>query len=129
MTTTTAIANLKPHPAQMRTTYSLDGLAELCLQIYERGLHDWQPILASPNGEEGTFYIVSGHRRQMAQLLAFALGDWAEEHPETDISAELSRTMIEALVNSLGSLDKLIESLLARYGDREISFVPFDGGR
>ena len=81
---TTTIKQLKAHPAQMRTTYDLDALATLTLQVYERGLDSWQPIVATPNhglsGSEGgnDFYIVSGHRRHMAQLLALALRDWAQ---------------------------------------------------
>ncbi|MFQ5418880.1 MAG: ParB N-terminal domain-containing protein, partial [Anaerolineae bacterium] len=63
---TIAINHLKAHPAQMRTIYDLEALATLTLQIYERGLDEWQPLLASPNGEEETYFIVSGHRRQMA---------------------------------------------------------------
>ena len=72
---TTALKQLKAHPAQMRTTYDLDGLAALTLQVYERGLDSWQPIVASPNGEG--YHIVSGHRRHMAQLFSFSLRDWA----------------------------------------------------
>ena len=34
---TTAIRNFKTHPAQMRTTHDIGKLAELTLQIYERG--------------------------------------------------------------------------------------------
>ena len=60
---TTALKQLKAHPAQMRTSYDLDKLAALTLQIFERGLDQWQPIAASPNGEG--YHIVSGHRRHM----------------------------------------------------------------
>ena len=48
---TTPLKQLKAHPAQMRTTYDLEKLATLTLQVYERGLDSWQPIVASPNGE------------------------------------------------------------------------------
>ncbi len=63
------IKNLKQHPAQMRTVYDIESLAMLCLQIYERGLDEWQTLLASPNGEESSYFIVSGHRRRMARLV------------------------------------------------------------
>jgi hypothetical protein len=82
MTTTTQIKNLKQHVAQMRTQYDQEGIAALTLQIYQRGLNKWQPILAAPTGENGDYRIISGHRRRMAQLFAFALQDWAEEHPD-----------------------------------------------
>ncbi len=78
---TAVLKLLKAHPAQMRTIYDLESLATLTLQVYERGLDQWQPIVATPNGDG--FYIVSGHRRHMAQLLAFALRGWANEHTET----------------------------------------------
>lgn len=122
---TAAIHLLKPHPAQMRSSHDLEALATLTLQVYERGLDDWQPIVAAPHGED--YYLVSGHRRQMAQLLAFALRDWAKERPETEITVEVVRTMINTLVESLGSLEKVIASLLTKYDDEEVSFVTFEG--
>lgn len=123
---TTAIQYLKPHPAQMRTVYDLEALAALALQVYERGLDAWQPIVAAKN--ETGFHIVSGHRRHMAQLLAFALQDWAQDHPDTAVAIEVVRTMVQTLVESLGSLDALIASLVTKYGEREVAFVPFEGG-
>ncbi|WP_420640500.1 ParB/RepB/Spo0J family partition protein [Candidatus Leptofilum sp.] len=124
---TTALKQLKAHPAQMRTTYDLDGLAALTLQVYERGLDQWQPIVASPNGEG--YHIVSGHRRHMAQLFSFALRDWAKEHADTEISIEVVRTMIHTLVESLGTLEQVIASLLTKYGDEAVEFVTFEGGQ
>jgi len=134
MSITIPIKNLKQHPAQMRTVYDIEGMATLCLQIYERGMDEWQTLLASPNGEEDTYFIVSGHRRQMAQLLAWALADWqadhrSADHPDTEIGVEVARTMISTLVNSLGSLEKVIAALLKKYGDREIPVVLFAGSK
>lgn len=147
---TTAIKLLKPHPAQMRTVYDLESLATLTLQLYERGLDNWQPVVASPtpgpllhsgqalskadggrvalNGTAG-YHIISGHRRHMAQLLAFALRYWATDHPDTEITIEVVRRMLTTLVDSLGSLEKVIESLLIKYGDEEIEFITFEGSR
>ena len=59
-------------------------LAEELGEVYERGLDTWQPIVAAKN--ETGFHIVSGHRRHMAQLLAFALQDWAQDHSETAVA-------------------------------------------
>ncbi len=129
MTLNIPIKNLKQHPAQMRTVYDIESMATLCLQIYERGLDEWQTLLASPNGEEGTYFIVSGHRRQMARLLAWALADWATDHPDKEISVEVASAMITTLVNSLGSLEKVIVALLEKYGDREIPVVLFEGSK
>ena len=124
---TTAIKLLRPHPAQMRTVYDLESLATLTLQLSERGLDNWQPIVAAPHGD--AYYLVSGHRRHMAQLLAFALRYWATDHPDTEITIEVVRRMLTTLVESLGSLDKVIESLLVKYGDEEIEFVTFEGSQ
>lgn len=124
---TTPIQNLKPHPAQMRTTHDREALATLTLQVYERGLDTWQPVVASPNGD--AYHLISGHRRYMAQLLVFALRDWAAQHPDTDIIIEVVRTMLDTLVESLGTLDKVMASLVARYGEKEISFAPFAGSQ
>lgn len=124
---TAALKFLKAHPAQMRTIYDLESLATLTLQVNERGLDQWQPIVATPNGDG--FYMVSGHRRHMAQLLALALQYWAAAHPDTEITIEVVRTMLSALVESLGSLEKVIESLLVKYGDEEVSFVTFEGSQ
>ena len=129
MSITIPIKNLKRHPAQMRTVYDIEGMATLSLQIYERGLDEWQTLLASPNGENGMYFIVSGHRRQMARLLAWALADWATEHPDTEISVEVARTMLATLTNSLGTLEKVITALLEKYGDREISIALFEGSK
>jgi len=129
MTIQIPIKNLKQHPAQMRTVYDIESLATLCLQIYERGLDEWQPVLAAPNGEEGSYFIVSGHRRQMARLLAWALADWAADHPDKEIGIEVAHTMIVALVESLGSLPHVISALLEKYGDQEIPIVLFAGSQ
>ena len=79
--------------------------------------------------EAAGYYIISGHRRHMAQLPAFALRDWAAEHPETEISIEVARTMLAALVESPGSLEALVASLLGKYGAEEIPFVLFEGSQ
>ena len=125
---TTPIQHLKPHPAQMRTIYDLEALAALTLQVHERGLDHWQPVVATPvmatpvaNGqtavtEAASYHIISGHRRHMAQLLAFALLDWSKQDADTEISIEVARTMLAALVESLGSLEALIASLQGKYG-------------
>lgn len=115
----------RAHKAQMRTQYDLDELAALTLQVYERGLDAWSPIVAAAHGEE--YHIISGHRRYKAVLLALALKGWASDNPEREITIEVIRTMFQTLVESLGSLDKLIASLVTRYGEEFIDFVPFEG--
>jgi len=131
MTTTTQIKNLKRHSAQMRTQYDQEGMAALTLQVYQRGLDPWQPILAAPAGENGVSEarIISGHRRRMAQLFAFALEDWAGEHPGKEATIEVARSLVATLSEKLGSVEEAAEALLRKYGEREIPFVPFHGDR
>ena len=130
---TASLNQFQPHPAQMRTSYDLDALASLTLQIYERGLNEWQPILASPrpaaNGSGGSdgYYIISGHRRHMAQLVALALRTWAAERPDTVVGIEAARGLINSLVETCGSLADAIPFLLEQHGSEEVGFVPFEG--
>jgi hypothetical protein len=113
---------LHPHPAQMRTQYDLDSLAGLALQLHQRGLDAWQPLLVSR--KESGYQIVSGHRRQMALLLSLALGDWAaKQEAETEITIEVVRTMLATLVEQLGSLEKVITALHRQHGAQEITAV------
>jgi hypothetical protein len=115
----------RAHKAQMRTQYDLDELAALTLQVYERGLDAWSPIVAAAHGDE--YHIISGHRRHKAALLALALKGWVNDNPDREITIEVVRTMFQTLVESLGSLDKLMASLVTRYGGEFIDFVPFEG--
>lgn len=129
MPTTTQIKNLKRHVAQMRTQYDQEGMAALTLQVYQRGLDNWQPIVAAPTAENDDYRIISGHRRRMAQLFAFALQDWIDEQSDREATIEVAHTMIATLSEKLGSVEAAAEALLQKYGEREIPFVPFDGDR
>ncbi|TET55109.1 MAG: hypothetical protein E3J64_00785, partial [Anaerolineales bacterium] len=60
---------LVTHQAQMRTRMDIDEMAQLTVQVYQRGISEHQPILAADNGD-GTYRIVSGHRRKLAALFA-----------------------------------------------------------
>jgi hypothetical protein len=111
----------------MRTAYDLEKMAALTLQIYDRNLDEWQPIVATPNGEG--YHIISGHRRHMACLFAFALDDWREKQKSTEGPAtiETVREMLSTLVNKHGDVETAAEALIAHYGEREISFALFEG--
>lgn len=115
----------KSHRAQMRTQYDLYELATLTLQVYERGLDSWSPIVAAAHEDE--YHIISGHRRYKAALLALTLKGWVKDNPDREITIEVVRTMLQTLVESLGSLDKLMASLVNKYGEELIEFVPFEG--
>ncbi len=119
------LKQFKAHRAQMRTQYDLDELATLTLQVYQRGLDTWNPIVAAAYGDE--HHIISGHRRYKAALLALALKSWANGKQEDEITIEVVRAMLQSLVESLGSLDKLMTQLVTRYGEEFIEFVPFEG--
>jgi hypothetical protein len=94
------------------------ALAGLTLQVYQRGLDRWNPIVVSRNG---------GHRRHMALLLSYALRDWSAgrkaDHPDTEITVDVTRTTVEMLVESLRSLEKVVVSLRNKYTKREITAV------
>ena len=124
---TAPLTALKRHPGQMRTTHDLEKMATLTLQIYERNLDEWQPIVATPNGEG--YRIISGHRRHMACLFAFELDDWRKKQTSVEESAtiETVREMLSTLVDKHGDVEAAAEALLAHYGEREISFALFEG--
>jgi ParB-like chromosome segregation protein Spo0J len=73
------LGQLVDHGAQMRTRMDPDELARLTLQVYERGLDDHQPIIAV-RAEDGTYAIISGHRRRTATLLAEEVRERAAEN-------------------------------------------------
>ena len=87
------LKQFKAHRAQMRTQYDLDELATLTLQVYERGLDAWSPIVAAAHEDE--YHIISGHRRHKAALLALALKGWVNDNPDREITIELVRTMFQ----------------------------------
>ncbi len=58
-----AVAQLKANPLNPR--HDLDaGAAELAASIGEVGV--LEPLIVTPNGQQGTYYIVAGHRRWAA---------------------------------------------------------------
>ena len=132
---TAPLKALKRHPAQMRTFHDLDKLAALTLQIYERNLDQWQPVVATHNlalsNVEGSedYHIISGHRRHMACLFAFSLDDWRKEHDAAAEPATIEpiREMLKALVDKHSTVEAAAETLLGHYGEREISFALYEG--
>jgi len=120
------------HPAQMRTQYDSDTLAALALQIYERGLNEWQPLVAAKRAdssdENPSYHLISGHRRHMGRLFAFALRDWAAERPDDEeVSLETAVSLIHSFIEAAGNLSEAITALLEKYGTEEVAFILFDG--
>ena len=129
---TARIDQLAEHPAQMRTLYSLLDMATLTLQVYENDLDEWQPITATPDGKGG-YYIISGHRRRMARLFAYALTTWINQ-PDSEINEEEEGVHIELVKEFIGALimkyeyvDAAAEALTEHYANEEIEFVLFEG--
>ncbi len=120
-----------PHPAQMRTLYDSDNLAALALQIYERGLNEWQPLVASKRADSTddnfNYYLVSGHRRYMARLFAFALRDWAVGREDEEVSLEVAINLVHSFIEASTSLPEAITALLEKYGTEEVPFALFEG--
>jgi hypothetical protein len=125
------VAAFREHPAQMRTLYDLDKMVALTLTVYERGLAEWQPLVAAPDGTGG-YYLVSGHRRRMARLFAWALETWLT-HPDSGIdqsapvTIETVRDFIGTLVEKYEFVESAAEALAAKFAERELPFVLFEG--
>ena len=127
---------LRKHTAHDRTQYDLDKIAGLTLQIYQRNIDTWQPIVAAPlpaaNGDEPTFAIISGHRRYFARIFVHAVHEWAalDENKEAvadGITLDFVRSLIEEMLTKLGGVETAAAQLLQMYGDQEIVIVPFTG--
>jgi hypothetical protein len=124
---TATLKQLTAHPAQMRTTYDLDALATLTLQVYERGLDSWQPIVATPinsaAAKAATTFISSAATAAIwRSYWPWPCGIGPGTYRDGNQSIEVVRTMLNTLVESLGSLEKVIASLLKKYGEEGIDF-------
>ena len=128
------ISKFAEHPAQMRTLYELDDMATLTLQVYENDLDEWQPITATPDGKGG-YFIISGHRRRMARLFAYALATWINQpdsginEEEEGVHIELVKDFIGALVEKYEYVDAAAEALTEHYANEEIEIVLFEGNQ
>lgn len=89
-TITIKLNQLQEHPAQMRTRMDPDEMARLVLQVVERGLDEHQPIIVADAGD-GTYHVVSGHRRWLARLLA---AEVKETQDEVNL-ASIHRTLLD----------------------------------
>lgn len=120
---------LKTHPAQMRTTYNLEKLAELVVKIFHQGLHEWQPILIGKNGSDRA-PIISGHRRHLAVTFSQYLPVWLKEEEigvETEkISIQQVNQMLNALVKSenniafAADMETAVSQILPQVGSLKI---------
>ena len=88
-----AVADIADHPAN--AAYSMDpaGIAELAESIREDGLTDL-PLVRKVG--DGSWQMVSGHRRKAARLVA----DFLESPPESPSAADLSLLREMALMTA-----------------------------
>ncbi len=147
------LKQLHIHDAHDRTRYDLDKLAGLTLQVVERNLDEWQPVtaaLAQPaNGKAAQYRIISGHRRWLARILAYAVLEWAklpdhQARTENGIDLPFVRELLVEIVQTLTgqqrvegsvqmtlsaeSVHTAITQLLQLYGENEITIAEFKGG-
>ncbi len=146
------LMQLHIHDAHDRTRYDLDKLAGLTLQVVERNLDEWQPVTAalakSANGKAAQYRIISGHRRWLARILAYAVLEWAklpdhQARTENGIDLPFVRELLVEIVQTLTGQEKVggsvqvtlsakfvhtaIGQLLQLYGENEITIAEFKG--
>ncbi len=133
---TVKLRQLRKHAAHDRTRYDLQKIAGLTLQIYQRDIDTWQPIVAaslpSDNGHDPAFAIISGHRRYFARIFVHAVREWAalEENQETvtdGITLDFVHALIQEMVTKLGSVEEAAAQLLQLYGEETLPIVRFQG--
>lgn len=139
MTTTTPVlqqvemGSILAHPAQMRTLYSPEGMAELALQVYaNQGIDAWNPILVTPTPESNGYYVVSGHRRRMATLFAWAVEVWLNHQPDVAtrraaFTLEEMQTFLQTLLAKYTDIEGAADALAAKFADRPLDVALFEG--
>lgn len=91
-----SVKHLRVNPAQMRTKVQANALAELAMQV-RGGIDPRLPLLVKPTGD-GSFTVISGHRRWLALMIAYIA------HADTTVkpvSAEQELEMMEATIDKL----------------------------
>ncbi|MCO5188155.1 MAG: hypothetical protein M9918_08195 [Anaerolineae bacterium] len=103
------VRDLTVHPGHDRTRFNLAKLAGLCLQIIARGgIDPTRPVVAAENADgDGTWQIISGYRRYVAQVLAYGVREWVDREPER-IATEGGLT--------LGFVEELVLKMITTFG-------------
>ncbi|MCC6602090.1 MAG: ParB N-terminal domain-containing protein [Anaerolineae bacterium] len=133
------IGPIRKNRAQMRTTYDLTKLAELTLQMIQRGFDGDKPLLIrkldKPEGSTAMTYQyenIRGHRRRMAMLMALDCkggGEWEIEALRTvwkDLVVQFGGDVSEEVV-SAEYVEAAAESLAEAYRDELVPAVIFQG--
>ncbi len=130
---TVMLRQLHKHIAHDRTQYDFNKIAGLTLQIYQRDLDDWMPIVAAPDNDNPDSYaIISGHRRYFARIFVHAVHEWAAL-PENQtavaegIHVDFTRSLIEEMVAQFDGVEQAAAQLLQLYGDNKVEIVLFSG--
>ena len=133
---TVRLNQLSKHPGHDRTTYDLDKIAQLTLALLTNPYLEYLPIVAAPNGADGQYHLISGHRRVMATLFACAAREMpaADNQSLADLTPEAVRGHIQlflerfgALQPDLAPLESAAATLLQLYGEQEIDITLFQG--
>lgn len=111
-------ARILPNPGQPRTSTSLSDDAELNASVREHGI--LEPLLCTPN-PDGTFTIISGHRRHKAATAAGLTEVPVVVRPATQEQSELYALITNLQRADLHPVDtvRAIAALYARLGSHE----------
>ena len=142
------------HHGHDRTQFDLRKLAGLTLQIVQRDIDTYAPIVAAriQTDADNQYKIVSGHRRFVARILAYGVLEWSalpdnqaklteQGGIDTAFVEGLLQQIVQAIVPqaatdptlgfasvlSAETIHQTIVELLKLYGTRETEIVLFDG--
>jgi hypothetical protein len=127
------VADLHAHPAQMRTVYNLEAMAELTLQILaNRGVDAWNPIVVTTAPESKGYYVVSGHRRRMATLFSWAVEYYLGQHPEPEArraayTIEEMQTFLQTLLTKYEDIESAADAVATKFAERTLEVALFEG--
>jgi len=111
-------ARILPNPGQPRTSTSLSEDAELNASVREHGI--LEPLLCTPN-PDGTFTIISGHRRHKAAIAAGLTEVPVVVRPATQEQSELYALVTNLQRADLHPVDTIraVAALYARLGSHD----------
>jgi hypothetical protein len=127
------MAALHAHPAQMRTVYSLEAMAELTLQVLvNQGIDTWNPIVVTPTPDNNGYYVVSGHRRRMATLFSWAVELYLSQQPEPEVrraayTLEEMQAFLQTLLTKYEDIESAADAVALKFAERMLEVAHFEG--
>ena len=127
------MAALHAHPAQMRTVYSLEAMAELTLQVLvNQGIDTWNPIVVTPTPDGNGYYVVSGHRRRMATLFSWAVELYLSQQPEPEVrratyTLEEIQAFLQTLLTKYEDIESAADAVAPKFAERTLEVARFEG--